>query len=107
MVQRATVLLFQTHVITPSQSVHRVDDQIRSTMQVMQYRAPERTRGMREEVIASGERIGADFPGGGGYIPLIPAVLLPISQQITASAVFEGSARYGGMRAICTLPPVA
>lgn len=41
MVQRATGLLFQTHVITPSQSFHRVDDQIRSTMQVMQYRAPE------------------------------------------------------------------
>lgn len=42
MAQRATDLLFQTHVITPSQSFHRVD-QIRSTMQVMQYRAPRRS----------------------------------------------------------------
>lgn len=77
-------------------------------MQVMQYRAPGRTTGMRDEgggYCVWGESVQI-FQQGGGYIPLIPAVLLPISQQITASAVFEGSARYGEC-AICTLPPVA
>lgn len=83
MVQRATVLLFQTHVITPSQSFHRGDDQIRSTMQVMQYRAPERSKGRREEVIASGERIGADFPVGGGVIsPSSPPSCYPYHSRL-------------------------
>lgn len=97
MVQRATVLLFQTHVITPSQSFHRVDDQIRSTMQVMQYRAPRRSGlgGWGRRLLRLGRESVQIFQWGGGLYPPHPRRLVT---HITADYGFGSFWRKRALR---------